>query len=64
MMPQIPSTPTVIVTLLRMNGTHPERVLRAALRRAGIPPDAPYAEWVDLVPRALTLLAHQEERQP
>lgn len=57
MIPYITSTPTVLTTVLRTNGTHPEPVLRAALRQAGIPPDAPYAEWCDMVGRALTLLA-------
>lgn len=60
MIPLITSTPTVIATLLRANGTYPENVLCAALRLAGIPPEAPYAEWCEMVPRALTLLLTRE----
>lgn len=64
MTPQMYATPTVIATLLRSNGfsygAHPESVLRTALQRAGIPPDAPYVEWCDMVGRALTLLPSEE----
>lgn len=52
----LPALATVIATVRRQNGTHPELALRGALRLAGIPPDAPYVEWHDGIPRALTLL--------